>query len=581
MSPAEAVLHRDHEIERRLEQIEAIAHVGDWTWHRDGGAMYTSAECCSIFGKPSGWRPTLHEVLAAIVEEDRGWLGITLKVLLANQSPEATFDFCIDTGGRQVHLHTSAVIEYDADGAPLEAQGTVQDVTELKGYQQRLHLLACYDPLTELPNREFFTTRLSEAIGHAQEHELQVGVMIMDLDNFKEVNETLGHRAGDQVLRETAERLHHCVRDRDVIARLGGDEFGVMLPAMRPDADIGKVCRKMLETISEPFTVDGMEIFLTGSIGVARYPADGGSISELLQFADATLYHAKDIGRNNYQFYSANLTRKVSERLSLATRLHRAETNGELELYYQPQIDLEDRRVIGAEALLRWNHPEEGLLGPDRFIGIAEDTGLIVSIGYWVLRTACLAARNWNRGREHPLKIAVNVSARQFKARDLVPTFRDIFAETRCSPQWIEIEITESLLLDKTGDVVAKLSALHELGLSISIDDFGTGYSSLSYLTRLPVESLKIDRSFVSAIAHRRESAELVKAIIAMAKSLNFTLVAEGIEDRAQELFLRLHGCECGQGYLYGRPLPYGEFEALAAPPGAPAALPRPIAAVI
>ncbi|MBN9422993.1 MAG: EAL domain-containing protein [Candidatus Accumulibacter sp.] len=553
------------ETERRLEQAEAMARLGSWQWSARTGRATLSAETCRIFGRPHDWVPDREEILALIVEEDRDWIATALNVTFASQSPDAAFDCRIQTGDAPTDLHSALRIEYDADGKPSLVVGTTQDVTELRGYQQRVHSLASYDPLTTLPNREQFTSRAQHAIGEACRHRQQVGILILDLDRFKAVNDALGHGGGDRLLCEAAVRLRRCVRETDTVARLGGDEFGFVLPDMPPQADIGKVCRKILDAVGETYRIAGREIFLTGSIGIARYPFDGRSVSDLLQHADAAMYHAKAAGRDNYQFYAASLTTQITERLGLAARLRRAVSNGELELYYQPQIDLRTRRLIGAEALLRWNHPEEGLVPPDRFIGIAEETGLIVGIGEWVLRTACATVCAWNRDARPPLRIAVNLSPRQFKTNDLVATVRTVLAETGCAPEWLELEITEGLLLDDTVDVARTLAALRALGLSIAIDDFGTGYSALGYLNRFPVQAIKIDRSFVRDIVARRDSAELVKAIIAMAHSLRLTLVAEGIEERRQEEFLRAHGCQLGQGYLFGKPMPGRDFASLLA----------------
>jgi diguanylate cyclase (GGDEF)-like protein/PAS domain S-box-containing protein len=551
------------ETERQLQQAEAMAHLGHWQWDVRLQKGKLSAEVCRIFGKPADWSPSKEEVLDAVVAEDREWITTALDVAFAGRKPDTSFDYRIQIDDRLLDIHSAAWVEYDSSGHPVRLVGTAQDVSELKRYQQQLHSLAFYDPITQLPNRELFNDRIRLAIAQAYRHDTEVAVLILDLDNFKAVNDTLGHGAGDQVLRDTATRLRECVREYDSVARLGGDEFGFVLAEMPPEADVGKICRKILDTLGEAYVVEGKELFLTGSIGIARYPKDGKTISDLLQFADAAMYHAKEAGRNNYQFYASSLTAQITERLGLAACMRRAEVNGEFELYFQPQIDLASGRLIGAEALLRWNHPDEGLTLPDKFIGIAEETGLIVGIGEWVLREACVLARLWNAHRRTPLKIAVNLSPRQFKMNDLVATVKHVLDETGCSPAWIELEITESLLLDDITEVTHTLNALHDLGLSISIDDFGTGYSALGYLNRLPVESIKIDRSFVHDVANKRDNAELVKAIIAMAHSLNLTLVAEGIEDHLQEQFLKMHGCQCGQGYLYGRPMPRASFEAL------------------
>jgi diguanylate cyclase (GGDEF)-like protein/PAS domain S-box-containing protein len=551
--------------EERLKMAESMARLGYWQWDCHRPVVTVSSQLCRILGRPEGWTPTPDDIFAAITDDDRDWLRAALKVTLASQAPDAVFDYRIQVSDRVLDVHSALRIVYDAAGNPLRLVGTTQDVSELRTTQERLHSLAFYDPVTELPNRELFGHRLHATITQANYRNHRVVVLILDLDNFKSVNETLGHAAGDQLLRETADRLQQCLCANDTIARLGGDEFGLILGGLHSDAEIAEVCQALLALFDRPFRIDNAEIFVTGSIGIVRYPEDSGNLSELLQFADAAMYRAKESGRNTFQFYSSSLTAQATERLSLAAGLHRAEANGELEIHFQPQMELATRRLVGAEGLLRWNHPEYGLVPPDKFIGIAEDTGQIVSIGEWVLREACLAAYRWNRKRRQPLTIAVNLSARQFRGNTLVDTIRRIFAETGCRPSWIELEITESLLLDDSIDVGNMLEDLHRMGVSIALDDFGTGYSALSYLIRFPVESIKIDRSFVRDSTVHRNSAELVKAIVSMAHSLEMTIVAEGIEETCQEEFLATLGCQRGQGYLYGRPLPRAAFETLLA----------------
>ncbi|HZX33501.1 MAG TPA: EAL domain-containing protein [Rhodocyclaceae bacterium] len=553
------------EVQGRLEEAEAKARLGYWQWDRQAGKAVLSAEVCRIFGKPREWSPSEAEVLECVVAEEQDWIKATLSVALASQSPDVSLEFRIQGEDRARDVHSSIRIEYGEDGEPALLVGTIQDISEMKSYEQRVHALANYDALTGLPNRELFADHLREAASSALGRGCELAVLMVDLDNFKGVNDTFGHDSGDQILRETAARLRRCIRESDVVARLGGDEFGFVLTDLRPDADFEGTCRRIRDAVGEAFPIAGREVFLTCSIGIARYPADTRDVSSLLQYADAAMYHAKEEGRDNHQFYAASLTRRITQRLNLAAKLRRAEANGELELYYQPQVDLATGELLGAEALLRWNHPEEGLVTPDRFIPIAEEMGFIISIGAWVLRNACEAAKSWNQGREKPLKVAVNLSPRQFKVNDLVATVTNVLAETGCAPAWLELEITESLLVEDAVDVGHILEAFHGMGVSISIDDFGTGYSALSYLNRFRVDAIKIDRSFVRDIGARSDGAELVKAIIAMAHSLHLELVAEGIEEKGQELFLRQHGCRVGQGYLYGRPMPIREFEALLA----------------
>ncbi|WP_338524837.1 EAL domain-containing protein [Pseudomonas batumici] len=468
--------------------------------------------------------------------------------------------------GEQVVQHVRAVPEFDSHGQVASVLTIARDISEIKAYQQQLHTMAFYDSLTALPNRELFKDRLQQAITHASRYNRQVAVAILDLDNFKVINDTLGHSAGDDLLQETARRLQRAVRDSDTVARLGGDEFALIMP-LAAGGCLTALAGKLLQAISGIYPIQGRELFISGSIGIACYPGDADTISELLQYADSAMYHAKEQGRNNVQVYSPQLIQTTTERMALAASLRDAQYNDELEVYYQPQINLASGRLIGAEALLRWNHPRHGQVPPDTFIPIAEDTGLIVGIGEWVLRKACQVAVAWNRGDRgdrHPaLKIAVNLSPRQFRMNDLPNAIRAILQDTGCEPGWLMLEITEGLLLDNNSVVREILDQLFDMGLTIAIDDFGTGYSALGYLSRFPVKILKIDRSFIRGIDHRRESIELVKAIISMAHALGMALVAEGVEEPSQEAFLQRFGCQSAQGYLYGKAMPREHFEQL------------------
>jgi diguanylate cyclase (GGDEF)-like protein/PAS domain S-box-containing protein len=552
------------ETERRLEQAEAMARLGHWQLDYRLGTLQLSAELCRMVDKPRGWSPTLNEALALLLPEDRGRVLERIRQACSERSTSLALEYCIAVGEQHIHLCSHLRIEYAADGTPLQMLCTAQDISELKAYQQRMHALAFYDALTELPNRELFKGRLQEALLQAERSGRQVGVAILDLDNFKVINDTLGHGAGDELLREVARRLRGFVRSSDTVARLGGDEFALVLTQFTNTIEMNKLGRKILQAITGIYRIQGREVFVSGSLGIARSPTDADSISELLQYADSAMYHAKSQGRNNVQLYAPYLTQQTTERLALAASLRHAQDNGELTLHYQPQIDLASGRLIGAEALLRWNHPQHGQVPPDKFIPIAEETGLIVGIGEWVLEKACRCAVAWNRGdRYPPLKIAVNLSPRQFQMNDLLASIRAILQNTGCEPGWLTLEITEGLLLDNSIAVRETFEQLNAMGLSIAIDDFGTGYSALGYLSRLSIETLKIDRSFIHDIEHNRDSAELVKAIISMAHSLRLSLVAEGVEEVSQQTLLQRYGCHSAQGWLYGKPMSQEDFENL------------------
>ena len=468
-----------------------------------------------------------------------------------------------DKENRELCSHVSLTAEHDTAGNIASVLAVGRDITELNEHRKRVYQMAFYDTLTALPNRALFNDRLRWMLADSFRHERLAGVMLLDLDRFKGVNDTLGHPAGDELLREAAARLTFNARGYDTVARLGGDEFAMLLPEIRSADDLGRIASKILESFNRPFFLEGKEVFISGSIGIAVYPADSQDGDDLLKHADSAMYLAKRCGRNTFRFYSKDLTDSANERLMLEAELRQGLGRGELELYFQPKVSLADGVLIGSEALLRWNHPARGLLSPDKFISIAEDCGLIVEMGEWVLRCACRVAYEWNRCGSLLHKVAINLSARQFQSNDLVQTVREVLDETACRPEWIELEITESLLLDENGEVLKALTEFRKMGITIAIDDFGTGYSALSYLARFPIDTLKIDRSFISRLTEYGHPAELVKAIISIAYSLGQRVVAEGVETAEQQAVLQLYGCHIGQGYLYSQPIPKSAFETL------------------
>lgn len=464
--------------------------------------------------------------------------------------------------GKNRYFQIRFVPEFDRDGAISGVLSIAHDVSMLRNYQQQLHNLAFFDLLTGLPNRALLQDRMQQAVSTSSRHDRRVsGLMLLDLDRFKAVNDSLGHAAGDNLLCQVGERLKQAVRDYDTVARLGGDEFAVILQDVRQDVDLGIIARKILTAFVEPFEVQGRSLSITASIGIVSCPGDSQDIAELMQFADSAMYHAKAQGKNCFQFYSIELTASATGRLSLEAALRQALKREEFELYYQPKVDQASGGLMGAEALVRWHHPELGMVPPGQFISIAEDTGMIVEMGAWVLRTAFRTACEWNKGREQELKIAVNLSARQFTGKGLVGTIRSILAETGCRPEWIELEITESLLLDGNAAIRTTLETLRDMGFTIAIDDFGTGYSGLGYLARFPIHTIKIDRSFIHDITENQGSAVLVEAIISMAHALRMQVVAEGVETREQADHMNSLGCRLIQGYFFGKPMPKGAFE--------------------
>ncbi|HSV54135.1 MAG TPA: EAL domain-containing protein [Burkholderiaceae bacterium] len=553
------------EKEWRLQRTEALARIGHWQWDWARERSTVSAELCRQFGMPADWQPTLREVAGLALPEDRDRIQALYAHAFEARETEIAYNYhIVNAAGALVYLHTNVAVEYGPHG-PSRLLGTTLDVSQIKSYESRLYEMKFHDPLTNLPNRAMFSTRLEQELQTAHAADGSVSVLILDLDRFKEVNDTHGHMTGDRLLYECSQRLVRLVRESDTVARLGGDEFGIILPGVHATSDLESIAAKILAGLMRPVKVAEYDFFPSVSMGVARYPDDGLHANELLQHADSALSEAKSKGLSAPCFYAQELTIKSRERAALEAALRRAEPEGQLALFYQPKVDLRTGECIGAEALLRWNHPEWGIVAPDRFIGIAEDSGIIVGIGAWVLTKACLMAQAMNRSSQGVFKVAVNLSPRQFRDDDLVATVHAALSTTGCEPQWLELEITEGLLLEHNERVRTTLLGLRDLGVSIAIDDFGTGYSALAYLKRFPINVLKIDRSFVRDIGIDHDSTALVKAIISMAHSLRLDLVAEGIETKAQHRFLQAQGCQMGQGYYHGRPLPGAEFEALLA----------------
>jgi diguanylate cyclase (GGDEF)-like protein len=421
---------------------------------------------------------------------------------------------------------------------------------------------AHFDLLTDLPNRVMFQDRLTLALTHANRHRKMLAVIFVDLDRFKTIVDTLGHAIGDRLLRAVAERLSGCLEEGDTLARMGGDEFVVLLPQINRADKAVRLAHKVLEVLKPAFQFSGHELHITTSIGISLYPYDGEDADTLLKNADTALYRAKEQGRNNYQLYTPAMNARAFERLALENSLRKALERKEFLLHYQPQTDMRTGAIVGVEALLRWQHPDLGLVYPSEFIPIAEETGLIVPLGEWVLRTACVQARAWQTLGLPPFTVAVNLSARQFLQQDLVDTVARILKETGVDPRSLEIEITESIAMQNADYTIVVLRDLKEMGILIAMDDFGTGYSSLSYLKKFPIDSLKIDQSFVRDITTDLNDAAIANAIIVLAHSLKLNVVAEGVETAAQEAFLKEHRCDRLQGYLFSTPIPAPLFEA-------------------
>jgi diguanylate cyclase (GGDEF)-like protein/PAS domain S-box-containing protein len=443
----------------------------------------------------------------------------------------------------------------DDSGIASIVEGTLVDITERKVAEERVQSLAYYDALTGLPNRILMHDRLSKALATARRQMHKVALLFFDLDRFKIINDSLGHSVGDLLLQDVAERLKSCAREEDTVARLGGDEFLIVLTHVNDIPGAAVSAERFMDAMTARFVIQGHSLNIGCSLGISVFPEHGADSETLIKHADAAMYSAKDIGRNNFQFFTADMNAQAVERLTLENGLRLALDQKELFLMYQPQMNIATGKISELEALLRWQHPVLGLVPPDKFIRIAENSGLIVPIGEWVLRTACSQARKWQDEGLPPVSVAINVSAVQFRQQGFCELIRRVLRETGLAPHYLELELTESLLLGNADVTLSVLQELKAMGLTLAIDDFGTGYSSFSYLKRFPVSKLKIDRSFVRDVAVNPDDAAITTAIISMAKSLNLKVIAEGVEDEAQMSFLRAHQCDEIQGYYFSRPL--------------------------
>ena len=435
-----------------------------------------------------------------------------------------------------------------------------------KEAEQNLVQMTNYDVLTGLPNRFLFLDRLGHAVSQSARSHRMIAVMLLDIDNFKNINDTLGHTHGDLLLQDIADRLRRCVRMDDTLARIGGDEFAIVLEGVSEIEEIALIAQKIVDIFSLPFTPSSQEIYVTPSVGISIYPMDGRDSDSLLKNADAAMYTAKEYGRNHFRFYTTDMNALAIQRFAMEGALRRAMEREEFTLHYQPQVDIKSGRVIGVEALMRWNHPERGLVPPGEFIPLLEENNLIIPIGEWVLRTACAQCRAWQDAGLPPLRMAVNLSARQFRQDNLVEMIDSILRETGISPKLLELELTEGLLMENISETSLILGQLKSRGVQVAIDDFGTGYSSLSYLKRFPIDRLKIDRSFVRDIITDSNDAAIAVAIISLGRSLGLSVIAEGVETREQLEFLGVQKCDEYQGYYFSRPVSPEEIVCLFKP---------------
>ena len=434
--------------------------------------------------------------------------------------------------------------------------GVARDVTERKIAEETINFQAYHDLLTKLPNRALLRDRLSLAISQAKREDEKLAVMFLDLDRFKNINDSLGHMIGDELLQQVSMRLKECIRAADTLARFGGDEFTLMLPRLHNARDdASKLANKITNILKQPFIVEGHELYVSASIGIALYPQDGTSIDTLIKHADVAMYHVKGQGKNGYQFYSNEMNVPYLEKLSLDTGIHRALDNNEFSLVYQPQVNLRTGEIVGVEALLRWEHPEHGAISPSEFIPFAEESGLIIDIGYWVVKTACAELSRWRTAGLPEIRMSINISACQLMEDNIVRNIINIMKDYDVPGSCIELEITENAIMDDMDSIIRKLQELSSHGITIAIDDFGTGYSSLSYLHKLPIHTLKIDRTFLKESRINKGDNTIINTIVAMAKGLSLNVIAEGVESQAQLEYLREIDCSEAQGFLFGKPL--------------------------
>jgi diguanylate cyclase (GGDEF)-like protein/PAS domain S-box-containing protein len=459
-------------------------------------------------------------------------------------------------GEEKIAFNIAITAIVDAHEKPSQFAAIVSDITQRKQDEERILRQANFDNLTGLPNRALFIDRLGQSLLTMSRARHKLGLMFIDLDGFKLVNDTLGHDKGDDLLREAAVRISSCTRNGDTVARLGGDEFTVIMPNLHDAKDAPLVAQRILDALAKPFDLDGTESFVSGSIGITIFPGDASDANNLLKNADAAMYRAKDLGKANLQFYTSDLNEEVAERLSIKNGLVKALERDEFKVFYQPKVTLSTGHIDSVEALIRWDNPDLGMVSPALFIPVLEETGMVVEVGEWVIREACKQHRAWIEAGLPPIRIAVNLSARQLREISFVSVLQKVLYETGVGPEGLEIEVTESMIMSDTDSAIAALTELHGLGIRVAMDDFGTGYSSLSYLRKFPIDTIKIDGSFVADISTSADDAEIVRTIISMGQTLNKTIVAKGVETDEQLQLLRSFKCDQIQGYLFSRPVP-------------------------
>ncbi len=557
--------------EERLKQAQVLALIGSWELEFDGTFRGSDA-FWEILGHGPGGTTGARQLAHQIHPEDQARVLHALQ-RCREQGVGVRFDHrLVRLDGAERILHCQVQLGTDEHGDPCRFVGTSQDLTERKRTEEQVRFLISHDPLTSLGNRRLFRERLDLAVQQARHDGTRTGVMHLDLDHFKRINETFSHSVGDSLLREVAHRLLTSVRGGDLvsrdelaadgfsaISRFGGDEFTILIPNVRDEQDLAMVARRLLDSLRRPFLLEGHEVVVAGSLGISVFPTDGETPEELLRNADTAMYAAKSDGRDTYRFYTQSMNERSLHRFLLESRLRRAIDESQFRLYYQPKVCLRSGRVTGFEGLLRWSEPELGLIGPDDFIPVAEETGLIGRLGEWVIGEACRQVALWARDHAFDMCVAINLSPEQFREPGLGDRIAQAARDAGADPTQIELEITESVVLHDAEQVIREIAAIRGLGMRVALDDFGTGYSSLSYLHRLPVDTLKIDRAFILDIEKDPDDAALTRGIIAMARAIGVRTVAEGVETASQRELLAGWDCDEMQGYFFSRPVPADE----------------------
>ena len=552
--------------EERLAEAQRVAHVGSWEWDFKHQDVYCSDELYRILKldlKPNHVNTLFGALFERVHPDDLPVVKERIASAFEQQEPYRVEHRMVMHDGSERHYQGEGLIHWDDNGKPDRLLGTLHDITDRKKAEEEIKRLAFHDSLTGLANRVLLKERLDLELAHAEREGTTLAVLFLDLDRFKLVNDSLGHSVGDWLLQEASGRLKSCLRTSDTVARQGGDEFIIVLPDVKHQGNVKQVAEKILRSVQEVYEWDVHELFVTASIGIAMYPLNGETVDDLLKNADAAMYYVKNKGKNNYQFYMDNLDADVRARFELESHLRRALDQDEFTLHYQPRVSLLSGQMTGLEALIRWHREDGTMVSPADFIPVAEETGLIVPIGDWVTETACNQHLDFLRrlkADQMPPMIAINCSPRQFQLHDLDGRIRAFLDQTQLSPGLLEIEITEGTVMKDPDQAQRALSKLKSLGVRISIDDFGTGYSSLSYLKRFPIDTLKIDRTFIKDLPGDTEDAAIVESMLALAASLNMTTIAEGVETAEQVEFLRERGCDEIQGFHYCRPLPVNDM---------------------